>query len=757
MKKSYLNLYRNQLGEMYEKLTDKKVRKSIGMYYTPNFIVDYMLMNTVMKIDIVENPWVKLLDPSCGAGYFLTRAYDILKEKFLDNLEILREKYSNNIYLLDVAEKNNYTPIEVKGYDYWIKDNLHYHILKNCLYGADIDAAAIEIVKKNLLRKDLSKAPICMNIVQGDSLIKWEEISNFTDEKAIERYSVYNNIGRLDYKDICNKIIELKDFWNNSFDFIIGNPPYVVLLQSNLNKNYWSYIVNNYRTIGYKKNVFYLLIERVLKKLKENGTHSFIVPDRYFFSSSYTKSRKKLISNLKVTNITQFSNKVFKDAIVGTALYIGKRCTYDNTHDISIKLNYVNEKNYCLTKINQSNLIKDKRSVVNIITKDEYRRVVKKIDNLSKPLRNLSNIHVGMMIKNKNQCFSQDFLHNENRIVIGRDLGEYIIQHDRRYCDINNVEIFGGTKDLKKHKEYPKILLRKTGSSIVASLDEKGILAEQSAYLIIPSEKNKVYNILGQVQSNICNFYFKEVLITNPEAYPYIQHYDVEKLPINEKLIGNKNFEDIVKKIISIKYEIKNIEFNQGLSKNNYEKIIHNYKAAKEKQISLNLLLNKYIKDANYHLYEAYGFTSEEINLIEGRLNKYKNTKNNRFKKSKNSKNEFYNDLINAIYELVIKQVENLLEVNQNYLFIEEIRSMLMKDIENYKDILSILDNYEFESKHSDKLKNILTAYSESWNIYVRNKSLHRNYKEIIRYNKDSFGLSRWPDKIHECWFSRSK
>ncbi len=86
---------------------------------------------------------------------------------------------------------------------------------------------------------------------------------------------------------------------------------------------------------------------------------------------------------------------------------------------------------------------------------------------------------------------------------------------------------------MKKHLIYPKILIRKTGNSIIASLDKDGILAEQSVYMVIPFNNKRIYSLLGQIQSNLCNFYFKESLITNPHAYPYIQHYDVQKIPIN--------------------------------------------------------------------------------------------------------------------------------------------------------------------------------------------------------------------------------
>ena len=72
------------IGSTYEKLKDKNVRKSMGIFYTPDYIVDYILRYTVYEADVLNNPFVKILDPACGAGYFLIEAYNILRKKFIE-------------------------------------------------------------------------------------------------------------------------------------------------------------------------------------------------------------------------------------------------------------------------------------------------------------------------------------------------------------------------------------------------------------------------------------------------------------------------------------------------------------------------------------------------------------------------------------------------------------------------------------------------------------------------------------------------
>src|SRR5690625_5058522 len=72
----------NVLGDVYEKFMDRETRKDLGQFYTPDFVIDYILENPLKEVNIIEKPFVTILDPACGSGHFLIKAYDMLKEKF---------------------------------------------------------------------------------------------------------------------------------------------------------------------------------------------------------------------------------------------------------------------------------------------------------------------------------------------------------------------------------------------------------------------------------------------------------------------------------------------------------------------------------------------------------------------------------------------------------------------------------------------------------------------------------------------------
>ena len=86
------------LGQVYERFLGKvirltaghqakveekpEVRKAGGVYYTPTYIVDYIVKNTVGKLLEGKTPAeaaeLKIVDPACGSGSFLLGAFQYL-------------------------------------------------------------------------------------------------------------------------------------------------------------------------------------------------------------------------------------------------------------------------------------------------------------------------------------------------------------------------------------------------------------------------------------------------------------------------------------------------------------------------------------------------------------------------------------------------------------------------------------------------------------------------------------------------------
>ena len=249
----------NVLGDVYEKFMDRETRKKLGQFYTPDYIIEYILKNTVEKTNVLEDPFVKVLDPACGSGHFLIKAYDILRGKFEGNISRLNTKFASETYIIYEGDEKR----EIKGYDYWKKENIHYHILNHCIYGADIDSFAIQLTTINLLLKDLDNFTDRINVIESDSLVKWEQDY---DWKELEN-QLYNGdlFLTLDSKDSENNIITLQPswdeaiafidkgkFWSQKFDYIVGNPPYISFGLRGVNK------INNDSTFAAQTRQVYL-------------------------------------------------------------------------------------------------------------------------------------------------------------------------------------------------------------------------------------------------------------------------------------------------------------------------------------------------------------------------------------------------------------------------------------------------------------------------------------------------------------------
>lgn len=272
------------ISKQYEKSLDMEIKKINGVYYTPKVIVDYIINKTIKKHDVVKNPYLKILDISCGCGNFLLEVYEILYELFEENIYELRDRYGN---------------------EYWKRDNIHNHIVSNCIYGVDIDEQAIKILKQQLIDKD--------------------------ENSYIETFNIY----------CCDS---LKKNWKEKFDYIIGNPPYVG--HKKIDMEYKKFILTEYNEVYKgKSDLYFCFYKKIIDLLKENGVGSIITP-RYFLESPSGKYVRKYIdNNVSIVEIIDFlGSNVFNNVGISSCImtFTNKKQTYQNVNVLRIKNESVN-------------------------------------------------------------------------------------------------------------------------------------------------------------------------------------------------------------------------------------------------------------------------------------------------------------------------------------------------------------------------------------------------------------------------------
>jgi adenine-specific DNA-methyltransferase len=221
-------------GDTHTAIIEEKpeVKKAGGVFYTPQYIVDYIVKNTVGEKINSKTPEdianIKICDPACGSGSFLVGAYQYLLNYHLD--------YYSEAKNVKAAIKNEKIyEVAFKSYKLTIEEK--QRILTNCIFGVDIDSQAVEVTKLSLYLKllenegneaegwlfkytDKTLLPSLEdNIKCGNSLIGTDFYAqpelNLTDDERIKVNCFDWGKG---FADI---------FKAGGFDVIIGNPPYV--------------------------------------------------------------------------------------------------------------------------------------------------------------------------------------------------------------------------------------------------------------------------------------------------------------------------------------------------------------------------------------------------------------------------------------------------------------------------------------------------------------------------------------------------
>lgn len=495
------------LGLQYESLMDKSKRKDYGTFYTPDFIINYIIVNTLEKVNVVKNPFLKILDPSCGSGYFLVKAYDILLKKFLDSIKKIKSKHLYDIYIIDGNR--------ITGEKYWVKENISYHILKNCIYGSDVDSNAVELTKLNLIKLSGLNLNTNDNIVCCNSLIKWENMNG--DKK-------------------------LRNFWNDSYDFVIGNPPWVSMKRKygrSINKSLMDYYIKEYDGNLYLPNLYEYFIKRSLQVLKDNGKMAFVLPDTFARNLQYMFFRKKILNDYNIMNLA--FEMEFPNINTDIMIMILKKA-HDEDNKVCLDI-YGKRKYY----IYQNMYLNNKNYEFSYETNNLNNMIKACIDNNSTSLGDISLTFTGF-IGEKAKISKQKISDTQVKILKGENISNFKVL-STNYYEFNKNSVKGGTKDLRKLKYRNKIIIRKTGNTIIAALDTDGIIIEQSLYGVINlNEKFSYKYVLGILNSKLIQWYYLNFLITNEKSIPQIKKYNLDSIPIR---YCNIRYQNLVEKIVN--------------------------------------------------------------------------------------------------------------------------------------------------------------------------------------------------------------
>ncbi|MBA7529424.1 hypothetical protein ES705_21622 [subsurface metagenome] len=307
-----------------------EVRKAGGVYYTPKYIVDYIVENTVGKLINGKTPKqiekIRICDPACGSGSFLIGAYQYLLDRHL--------KYYTDLPAPKLRQAGN-PPKKKKDNPLTPDGNLttaeKKRILLNNIFGVDIDAQATEVTKLNLLLKAMegeTQASISKqltffnervlpnlrdNIKCGNSLIGNDFYDNQLDlfPDQIKKINAFN------WEDAFPEI-----FINGGFDAVLGNPPYVRQELISENKSYFE---THYQTYHGSADLYQYFVERGISLLNPKGYFSYIVANKWM-RANYGSPLRTWLKQHRILEITDFGDlPVFKQATTYPCIIIAQK------------------------------------------------------------------------------------------------------------------------------------------------------------------------------------------------------------------------------------------------------------------------------------------------------------------------------------------------------------------------------------------------------------------------------------------------
>lgn len=603
------NIYEQFLGKTIRltpshqaKIEEKpEVRKAGGVYYTPKYIVYYIVENTVGEKIKEQAPKqiesIKILDPACGSGSFLVGAY----------------QYILNYHLIYYTKEENIKNSLKKGFIYQIDENTYklsiqvkQNILLNNIFGVDIDSQAVEVTKLSLLLKlmedeniertgqifkysDLKILPdLKDNIKCGNSLIG----SDFYRDKNLELFSKEDmrKINAFDWDQEFKEIMK-----SGGFDCVIGNPPY----GAELKEEEKSYLLEKFQFKNSDTACLFMGLS-TQKILKTNGISSFIVPKPFVYSSNW-----KVIRELFISNLSKLADcgKVWKNVKLEQVIYVYYK---DKTKNEYISLKREKEFFIDLGKIEKNNF-------------KEFGFFLNGISDVE--------LNIGLKIRNSGK-FLNDFIINQRgaiyqkyitdapskfKVLGGKQLNRYYISQKQKgfisdeyllddKCFITNNSIL--VQNIVAHIENPTPHIK-----IIATIPKEffynNLVILDTINQLINSSNLKSEFLLGILNSKLISWYvymfiFGKAIRTMHFDNPITKRIPVPNITLSKNC--NKNKHDSIVDSVNQMLELQS-EYQNKIKNNDS-------KSLKQK---INLLDNQ----IDRMVYELYGLTEKEIKIIE--------------------------------------------------------------------------------------------------------------------------------------------
>ncbi|MBN9542722.1 MAG: N-6 DNA methylase [Alphaproteobacteria bacterium] len=625
------NIYEKFLGQVITlsstgrsvKIEPKpEVKKAGGVYYTPNYIVDYIIKNTVGELLKDKAPEqvdkVRVLDPACGSGSFLLGAYQFLLDWHLDYYVANPTKYKKRFYK---AGENNYK----------LTISERKRILTNNIYGVDIDSQAVEVSKLSLLIKVLENETqetvgeqlklfkeralpdLGDNIKCGNSLVGTDFYTKYPKLTEEEKAKV----NPFDWQSEFTVV-----FKDGGFDAVVGNPPYIFTRDQGISKIDKEYYYKAFKHQNYQLNTYTMFIEHAWNLLNTKGKLGYIIPNNWLSIGTCKPFREFILKTSGDIKIINHQYKVFKGASVDTCTLIFSKIKPSTVEIITAESP---NKLQVSKKIKAAEVIK--QLALNFSVAENHEEILNKINKCSLTVDKIANVKSGLkayeigkgtplQTKNsmENRIFHSQHKQNETylKYLKGADVQRFFINWSGEYLSYGKWLASPRDKNLFENE---RILIRQIPSKppycINATYIKDVYLNDINSMIINNSSLYTLLYILSILTSKLISFWFiKTFAKLDRKTFPQFKVYELKSFPI-PKLDFSKKSDKVIHDNLSSLAE-NMLEMNKKLVATNNP----NDKTKIQRQIEAT------DKEIDFLVYKLYGLTDEEIRIVEEELKK---------------------------------------------------------------------------------------------------------------------------------------
>jgi len=656
------------LGSVYERFLGKtirltkghqarieekpEVRKAGGVYYTPKYIVDYIVEHTVGKLVEGKTPkqigHIRICDPACGSGSFLIGAYQYLLDWHL------------NYYTNNPPARKKESPLTPDGN---LATAEKKRILLQHIYGIDIDARAVEVTKLNLLLKALEGETeaslnqqmelfheralpnLDKNIKCGNSLIG----PDFYDDQLELFPEQIKKINAFDWESGFPEVLK-----QGGFDAVIGNPPYV---RQELLRDQKVYFQSHYQVYHGVADLYVYFFEKGISLVKPGGFFGIIVANKWM-RANYGEPVRKWLKTRALHRIIDFGDlPVFQGVTTYPCIIIAA-----HPSDASDSIRVTDVKTLSFKSLTHYVAEHEKSVLVEHLSDAGWQLVGDEEVNLLQKLRQNS-VPLGVYVQGKifygiktgfNEAFVIDASTKERLIVedpksaevikpflAGRDIKRYqppasdnyliftrrginiadypaIKNHLSQYRDRLTPKPkdwdkgeWKGRKpgsykwyeiqdsiDYFEEFEKPKIIVPAIEKVASLTFDAESFYSNDKTTIIGSSD----FYLLGVLNSRSCDFYLKSVASTKRGGYFEYKPMYISQLPIP---VASHLSKDQIVSLVNQLLEL-NRQLQSATLETHRQQILRQIDHAERRVDGL--------------VYELYGLTEEEIGIVEHTL-----------------------------------------------------------------------------------------------------------------------------------------